>query len=128
MPNVALHIDEDLSAIRLIPAPVQVFGRNAKLDDEIARKVFGLDLPAFLAPEPKECGLIIAQNDPCIGSADEIAPVLRLLRRHEELPHLFKIPYRRTSSLLRSRPRMRRMFQGAQTTRITAVAHTAVRR
>jgi hypothetical protein len=35
--NVTLHISENLPAIRLIPAPVQVFGSKAKLDDEIAR-------------------------------------------------------------------------------------------
>jgi hypothetical protein len=38
-----------LAGIGLIPAPIQVFGRNVKLDNEIARKVLRLDLAAFFS-------------------------------------------------------------------------------
>jgi hypothetical protein len=43
MPNLPLYIRESLTAIGLIPAPVQVLGHHPKLDNEIARKVLGLD-------------------------------------------------------------------------------------
>ena len=37
MPDPLLNIGDYLSAIGLIPAPVQVLGRNTKLDDQIPR-------------------------------------------------------------------------------------------
>src|SRR5262249_45063985 len=40
-----------LPGIGLIPAPVQLFGRIAKLDDEIARQVLGLSFAALFPPE-----------------------------------------------------------------------------
>jgi hypothetical protein len=36
MPDLALNIGEYLTRIGLIPAPVQVLGHEAKLDNEIA--------------------------------------------------------------------------------------------
>ena len=58
-----------------IPAPVQVLGRQAELDDEVAREVLRLDLAALLAPEPEEGGLVVAHDDPGIGAADEVATI-----------------------------------------------------
>src|SRR5262249_4088192 len=57
--------------------PVQVLGRNAKLNNEIARKVFGLDVAALLAPQPEEGGFITAHNDPGVRAADEVTPIRR---------------------------------------------------
>ena len=73
MPDLPLHISEDLSGIGLIPAPVQVLSRNTKLDDEIARQVFWLDLAPFFLPEPEQGGFIVAHDDPGVRAADEIA-------------------------------------------------------
>src|SRR6516164_4225853 len=75
MPDPLLNIGDYLSAIGLIPAPVQVLGRNAKLDDEIARKVFGLDLAPLLPPEAEEGALVIPNDDTGVGAADEITAV-----------------------------------------------------
>ena len=82
MPDLALNISKDLPGICLIPAPVQLLGRNAKLDDEIARQVLRLDLAALFPPEPEEGGFIIAHNDPGVGAADKIAPIGRVARRN----------------------------------------------
>ena len=53
MPDMALNIGKDLPGIRFVPAPVQVFGHQAKLNDEIAGEVFWLDFPAFFPPQPQ---------------------------------------------------------------------------
>jgi hypothetical protein len=58
MPDPALNIGEYLTRIGLIPAPVQVLGRNTELDNEIARKVFRLDLAPFLPPQSEEGSLV----------------------------------------------------------------------
>jgi hypothetical protein len=63
MADLPLYVREDLTAIGLVPAPVQVFGRKAELDDEIARQVLRLDLAALLAPKSKERRLVLAHDD-----------------------------------------------------------------
>ncbi len=60
-----------------IPAPVQVLGGEAELDDEIAGEVLRLDFAALLPPQAEEGGLIVAHNDPSVGAADKIATSLR---------------------------------------------------
>jgi hypothetical protein len=37
MPDMLLHIRNDLACIGFIPAPVQLLGHRTKLDDEVAR-------------------------------------------------------------------------------------------
>jgi hypothetical protein len=68
----ALNIDEDLPRISLIPAPVQVLGRNTKLDYEIARKILRVDFAPLLPPQPDEGRFIIAHNDAGIRTAYEV--------------------------------------------------------
>jgi hypothetical protein len=126
MTHSLLDVGDHLPGIGLIPAAIEVLGGDPELNYEIAGQVLRLDLSPLLPPKPEESTLIIAHDDPGIRAADEVATVFRLLRRHEDLLHLEKIPYRKTSSLLRSRARMRKIFQGAQTMRITAVAKAAV--
>src|SRR3954469_14461099 len=36
----ALDVLEDLTGVRLVPAPIQRFGHDAELDDEVARQIF----------------------------------------------------------------------------------------
>ena len=43
---------DDLTAIRLIPAPVKLLGNAPELDDEVAEEVPGLDLAAFFLLAP----------------------------------------------------------------------------
>jgi len=71
-PNASLDVGEHLASIGLIPAPVQVLSRNAKLDDEIAGEILRLDFAPLFAPKPEEGGFILAHNYPRIGAADEI--------------------------------------------------------
>ena len=54
MPDLPLDIGEDLPTISLIPAPIQVLSRQAKLNDEITRKVFRLYVASLLSPEAEE--------------------------------------------------------------------------
>jgi hypothetical protein len=75
MTDPALDIGEYLTRIGLIPAPVQLFGRNAELDNEIARKIRGLDLAPLLTSEADQGRLIIAHNDPGVRAADEVTPI-----------------------------------------------------
>ena len=58
MPNLALDVFEDLAGIALVPVPIERFGHEAKLDDEVAGEVLRLDLAAFLPPEAEQGGLV----------------------------------------------------------------------
>jgi len=69
MPDVLLNIDDFLTTLRLVPAPVQVLSHSAELNDEIARKVFWLSFAALLTPELQEGRLV----DPMIISGVEAA-------------------------------------------------------
>ena len=62
MTDLALNIRKNLTGVSLIPAPVQVLGREAQLDDEVARQVLGLDLASFLLPKTEECRFVAAQD------------------------------------------------------------------
>ena len=74
MADPALDIFNDLPGRALVPLPVQGFGREPELDDEIAGQVFRLGLAAFLAPEPQQGGLVV----PMIIRASE--PPMKLRR------------------------------------------------
>jgi hypothetical protein len=60
MSDVPLHIRKHLPGVSLIPAPVQILGRDPKLDNEIARKILRLDLAALFQPQAEEGGFIVA--------------------------------------------------------------------
>jgi hypothetical protein len=75
MPDPTLDICKHLSSIGLIPAPIQLFGRNTKLDNEVARQVLRFGLAALFPPKPEESRLILAHNDPGVRAADEIPPI-----------------------------------------------------
>ena len=77
MTDLALNIRKNLTGVSLIPAPVQVLGRDPQLDNEVAGQVLGVDLAQFLPPEPKEGGLVTANDDTGVGAADEVTAVKR---------------------------------------------------
>ena len=52
MPDLPLHIGKNLPGINLIPVPVRVLGRDAKLDHEVGGQILRLDLAALFLPEP----------------------------------------------------------------------------
>ena len=70
-----LHVRDDLPGIGLVPAPVQLLGNSAKLDDEIAGEVLWLGIAALFSPQPQQGGLIVAHNDSSVRAADEIPAV-----------------------------------------------------
>jgi hypothetical protein len=68
MADLPLDIGKHLPGIGLIPAPVQVLGCNTKLDNEIAREVFGFDFTPLFAPQPGRAAssvpIMIGASDP----------------------------------------------------------------
>ena len=70
---------EDLTGIALVPTPVQFFGRNPKLDNEIAGQILRFDLTTLLPPQPEEGGFIIAHNDAGVRATDEVPPIRGLV-------------------------------------------------
>jgi hypothetical protein len=49
MPNVLLHVGNDLPGIGLVPTAVQLLRDGPKLNNKVARKVYRLGLAAFFA-------------------------------------------------------------------------------
>ena len=47
----------------LVPLPIEVFGRQAELDDEFAREVLRSDLAALLLPQADYAMIVYALND-----------------------------------------------------------------
>ena len=66
-----MDIFDDLPRRALVPLPVQVFGREPELDEQIARQVFRFRLAALLPPEALQGGLVVAHDGPGVGAADE---------------------------------------------------------
>ena len=75
MADRSLDIRDDLTGIGLIPPAVKVFGRDAKLDDEVGGQVLRLDLTALFPPRLQEGGFVTAHDDPGVGTADEMAAI-----------------------------------------------------
>ena len=73
--DLTLDVDDRLAGIGLIPAPVQVLGRQTELDDEVARKVLRLNFAPLFSPQPDQGCLVVAHDDPGVRAADEIAAV-----------------------------------------------------
>ena len=67
--DMPLDVDDDLPGIDLIPAPIKVLGDRPKLDNEVAREVLRLDLTPLLPPQPHQGDLIVAHDDPGVGTA-----------------------------------------------------------
>src|SRR6516164_5940748 len=87
MADLSLDVSKRLPGIGLVQPSVQIFGGNAKLDNEIVRKVFWLCFTTFFAPQPEQGGLIVPHDDPSVRAADEIAAVPS--RCPHRLCHLF---------------------------------------
>ena len=63
-----------------IPAPIEVLGHQAELDDEVAGEVLRLDFAPLLLPQAQESRFIGAHDDPGVGAADELAPIETVCR------------------------------------------------
>ena len=57
MLNPALHVLDRLTGVALVPAPVEVLGDGAELNDQVVGEVLRLELAAFLAPEAEQLRL-----------------------------------------------------------------------
>ena len=66
-----LHLLDGVTGVALIPAPVEVLGCGAELDDQAAGEVLGLNFAALLPPQPNEIGFVVAHDDPGVRAADE---------------------------------------------------------
>jgi len=64
MLDEALDVADAPARVALVPGPVELFCCHPELDNEIAGKVLGLGLTAFLAPQPEQRRFIIAHDDP----------------------------------------------------------------
>ena len=51
--------------------PIEGFGHEPELDDEVAGEVLRLGLAPFLVPEADQGGFIVAHDDPGVGAADK---------------------------------------------------------
>jgi hypothetical protein len=74
VPNMMLHVGNDLSGIGLVPTPVQLLSSQSELDEKVGGEVLRLDLAAFFPPKPQEGGLIVPHDDPGVRAADEVSP------------------------------------------------------
>jgi hypothetical protein len=80
MPDLPLDVRDEVTGIRLVPAPVQILGGQAELDDEVTGEVLWFHLAAFFSPESKKRRLIAAHDDPGVRAADEAAAIGRVER------------------------------------------------
>ena len=55
---------DGLPGIALVPGPVEGFGHEAELDNEVVRKVLRLDFAALFPPEAEQGGFVGAHDDP----------------------------------------------------------------
>ena len=71
-----LDVFDRLPGVALVPMPVEGFGHEPELDDEVAGQVLRLGLAPFLPPEAEQGGLVVAHDDPGVGAADEATTAL----------------------------------------------------
>ena len=64
VPDSPLNIDQDLPAIGLIPAPIEVLGHDPQLDDKIAGQIRWFGLTTFFAPQPQQRLFFLTHDDP----------------------------------------------------------------
>jgi hypothetical protein len=53
MENLPLHLSDDVAGVPLVPAPVQMLGHGAELDQKLAGQIFRLDFAPFFLPKAK---------------------------------------------------------------------------
>ena len=71
MKYLPLHVGDELSGTSLVPVPVQVLGRRAELDQEIARQILRLDFASLFSPKAEQPSFIVAHNNPGVGPANK---------------------------------------------------------
>jgi hypothetical protein len=71
MSKPVLKALDGLPGVALVPMPIEGFGHQTELNDEVAGEVLRLDLASFFLPEAKEGRFITSHDDPGIRAADE---------------------------------------------------------
>jgi hypothetical protein len=69
MSNVPLDFGKGLATVGLIPAPIEVLGGQAQLNEEIAGEVRWLQFASLFAPKPQESALIVSHDGPIVRAA-----------------------------------------------------------
>ena len=75
MPDVLLHVGNDLAGISLIPAPIKVFGNRTQLDNEVCRTSPPAQSRRAFPSTAGSARVVITHDDPGIRTADEVAAV-----------------------------------------------------
>src|SRR5262249_39711106 len=78
MPNPALDVFDDLPSRALVPAPIEGFSCEPKLNDEIVGIIGRLRLAALLPPQPDESLFIIAHDNAGIRATEKSSATLRI--------------------------------------------------
>ncbi len=63
---------DHLAGVALVPVPIERFGHDPELHDQVAREVLWFGFAALFAPEAEEGGFVVAHDDPGVRAADEI--------------------------------------------------------
>jgi hypothetical protein len=73
VPDSALDAGDRKAGIAFVPGAVEVFGGQAKPDDEVSREVLRPDLAALLLPQANQRFLVPAHDDAGVGAANKVA-------------------------------------------------------
>jgi hypothetical protein len=71
VPKLPLDVCDQVTAIRLIPTPIEILCHEAELDDEVAREILRLYLPPFFLPKAQESALVVTHDDSGVRATDE---------------------------------------------------------
>ena len=75
MKHLALNRGDEPAGVTFVPVPVELFGHDAELDNQVGRKVFRVDFAALFPPQPHQGGFIVPHDDPGVRPADKAAAV-----------------------------------------------------
>ena len=73
MTDPPLDILDGPSRIALVPSPIEGFGDDSELDDQIGGEVLVLDFATFFPPQAEQGVFVGAHDDTGIGTADEVS-------------------------------------------------------
>jgi hypothetical protein len=72
MTHSLLNVGDHLPGIGLIPAAIELLGRDPELNHEIAGQVVRLNFSPLLPPQPDQRLLVTSHDDPGVRAADKI--------------------------------------------------------
>jgi DNA-binding XRE family transcriptional regulator len=94
--NPPLDILDGPSRIALVPSPIESFGDDSELDDQIGGEVLLLDFATFFPPQAEQGVFVGAHDDTGIGTANEVSAafpggwsrgnICSQIDRHGEVP------------------------------------------